>query len=94
LFVAVAVARQEGYFGDTVTCVISTDPSWPTPQISDRQTAAGADLPFSWTIRASAIWQRSIASSRALKPFSAGEYKFVIARKYGFSILVCCDTNG
>lgn len=28
-------------FGDTMTCVIPTDPSWPNPQISDRQTAAG-----------------------------------------------------
>ena len=28
-------------FGDTVTCVIPTDPTWPQPQISDRQTDAG-----------------------------------------------------
>ena len=28
-------------FGDTVTCVIPTDPAWPNPQIGDRQTAAG-----------------------------------------------------
>lgn len=28
-------------FGDTVTCVIPTDANLPTPQISDRQTAAG-----------------------------------------------------
>jgi hypothetical protein len=28
-------------FGDTVTCVIPTDPSWPNPQISDRKTQAG-----------------------------------------------------
>jgi hypothetical protein len=28
-------------FGDTVTCVIPIDPSWPNPQISDRKTDAG-----------------------------------------------------
>lgn len=28
-------------FGDTITCVIPTDPSWPNPQISDRKTRAG-----------------------------------------------------
>jgi hypothetical protein len=28
-------------FGDTVTCVIPTDASWPNPQISDRKTDAG-----------------------------------------------------
>jgi hypothetical protein len=28
-------------FGDTVTCVIPTDPGWPNPQISDRKTDAG-----------------------------------------------------
>lgn len=28
-------------FGDTVTCVIPTDPAWPNPQISDRITSAG-----------------------------------------------------
>ena len=28
-------------FGDTVTCIIPTDPGWPNPQISDRKTAAG-----------------------------------------------------
>lgn len=27
--------------GDTVTCVIPTDPSWTNPQIGDRQTAMG-----------------------------------------------------
>jgi hypothetical protein len=27
-------------FGDTVTCIIPTDPSWPNPNIGDRQTAA------------------------------------------------------
>ena len=28
-------------FGDTITCVIPTHPSWPNPQIGDRKTAAG-----------------------------------------------------
>lgn len=28
-------------FGDTITCVIPTDPGWPNPQIGDRVTAAG-----------------------------------------------------
>ena len=28
-------------FGDTITCVIPTDPTWPNPQISDRKTLAG-----------------------------------------------------
>lgn len=28
-------------FGDTITCVIPTEPSWPSPQISDRRTEAG-----------------------------------------------------
>lgn len=28
-------------FGDTVTCVIPTEPGWPNPQIGDRKTAAG-----------------------------------------------------
>jgi hypothetical protein len=28
-------------FGDTVTCVIPTEASWPNPQISDRKTDAG-----------------------------------------------------
>ncbi|MES3003735.1 MAG: hypothetical protein V4787_23795 [Pseudomonadota bacterium] len=28
-------------FGDTVTCIIPTDPAWPNPQIGDRTTAAG-----------------------------------------------------
>jgi hypothetical protein len=28
-------------FGDTVTCVIPTDPAWSNPQISDRITSAG-----------------------------------------------------
>ena len=28
-------------FGDTITCVIPTHPSWPSPQIGDRKTAAG-----------------------------------------------------
>ena len=38
------VLEQSGVmnnFGDTVTCVIPTDPSWPNPQISDRKTQAG-----------------------------------------------------
>lgn len=37
------VLEQSGVmnnFGDTVTCVIPTDPSWPNPQISDRKTQA------------------------------------------------------
>lgn len=29
-------------FGDTITCVIPTHPSWPTPNVGDRQTKAGA----------------------------------------------------
>lgn len=28
-------------FGDTITCVIPIDPTWPAPQISDRKTQAG-----------------------------------------------------
>src|SRR5690606_7494697 len=28
-------------FGDTITCVIPTEPGWPTPQVGDRCTAAG-----------------------------------------------------
>jgi hypothetical protein len=28
-------------FGDTITCVIPTHPTWSTPQIVDRRTAAG-----------------------------------------------------
>ncbi len=28
-------------FGDTVTCIIPTEPGWPNPQISDRKTDAG-----------------------------------------------------
>lgn len=28
-------------FGDTVTCIIPTSPTWPNPQIGDRVTAAG-----------------------------------------------------
>ena len=28
-------------FGDTITCIIPTDPDWPNPQIGDRATSAG-----------------------------------------------------
>ncbi len=28
-------------FGDTITCVIPTHPSWPTPNVGDRHTKAG-----------------------------------------------------
>lgn len=28
-------------FGDTITCVIPTDPTWPTPNVGDRETKAG-----------------------------------------------------
>lgn len=28
-------------FGDTITCVIPTDPTWPNPNIGDRETKAG-----------------------------------------------------
>jgi len=28
-------------YGDTITCIIPTDPGWPNPQIGDRRTAAG-----------------------------------------------------
>lgn len=34
-------------FGDTVTCIIPTDPTWPTPQVSDRKTQAGTFRFFS-----------------------------------------------
>lgn len=34
-------AHVTNNFGDTITCVIPTDPSWANPQIGDRQTAAG-----------------------------------------------------
>ena len=29
-------------FGDTVTCIVPTEPGWPNPQIGDRKTVAGS----------------------------------------------------
>lgn len=34
-------AHVTNNFGDTITCVIPTQPDWPNPQIGDRQTTAG-----------------------------------------------------
>jgi hypothetical protein len=34
-------AHVTNNLGDTITCVVPTDPSWPNPQIGDRVTLAG-----------------------------------------------------
>lgn len=34
-------AHVTNNFGDTITCIIPTEPGWPNPQIGDRETSAG-----------------------------------------------------